>query len=1068
MRRSQLVRNFSIATAVVIAVIAYGSLYPFVFRQPVDGLGPARALLATWRETPSRGDFIANVLFYMPFGFFAILAIGDGTGRLLRIAPVVMTGALLSTCMELAQYFVDDRVTSATDLYANVTGTVLGAIAGSLTGRNFQWPLLREIASNHVPTLLLGAWTGYSLFPYVPTIDLHKYWNALKPVILHPALTGYDLLRDTAIWLAIGSLIEAIAGLKRVWLLFPLFVGVVLVAKLLMVRTVLTTAEIVGAGLAFCGWGVLALGGPLRNIVIALLFCGYVIAERLEPFQFGGTAGAFGWVPFLGFMSGSFEMGVLSFLQKFFLFGTSIWLLAKAGLRLRSSIIVIAAILFTTSYAEAYLPNRSAEITDTVMALIIGAVFALMEMERGSNDAPVKRPQRSPRLPVARREPVADSSSAHSRTIRPSRVNDPELGLASRTSTDAAFGKSNHTHRKTLAGLVAAAICLVLAATIAVNYPLVPWVLVIVLTLYALVLWRWPAIWLVVIPAVLPAVDLSPWTGWTQVSEPDLFVLVTIGLLALRVPPRLADFRLEGLAAAALVLSLVSYFLSAALGLALPGPEGGSDNVYLRPDNALRISKGFFSALSLLPFLSARMRTHGDTMFWLSIGMTVGLALVAVAVLAERAIFTGLFDFTINYRVVGTFSSMHIGGGHIGAYIAMALPFLLVCLLRPRPLTLLAMFGTALGAGYALVVSYARAAYAAALISTLTAGLGWAWAARHRQKDILSSLALSVLLLLLVGGLVLAAFDTRFMTQRLQTVAADFFYRENNWTGGLALRDNTLATAFFGMGLGTYPRTVLARKPEGRFPTNFVVAQDGGYSFLSLHAGLPIYLGQKVSVQPDQQYRLFVAMRSPDGKGVLSVTLCEKMLLYSANCRDVTFRSHIPGTWEDFGAVISSAGLDEDVTLGWFKRPVELALFDPIPGGAIEIGHIRMLDPQGREILANGDFSRGIERWYLTDDQHLIWRIKNQYLMSLFEGGVLGLASFVLLVGTALIGAVRAIGRHERMAAAVAASLVAFLCSGVFDNLLEVPRLGALFYIVAFCGLTMLQAPKRGANGVCN
>lgn len=221
-------------------------------------------------------------------------------------------------------------------------------------------------------------------------------------------------------------------------------------------------------------------------------------------------------------------------------------------------------------------------------------------------------------------------------------------------------------------------------------------------------------------------------------------------------------------------------------------------------------------------------------------------------------------------------------------------------------------------------------------------------------------------------------------------------------------------------------------------------------------------------MQPDQQYRLFVAMRSPDGKGVLSVTLCEKMLLYSANCRDVTFRSHIPGTWEDFGAVISSAGLDEDVTLGWFKRPVELALFDPIPGGAIEIGHIRMLDPKGREILANGDFSRGIERWYLTDDQHLIWRIKNQYLMSLFEGGVLGLASFVLLVGTALIGAVRAIGRHERMAAAVAASLVAFLCSGVFDNLLEVPRLGALFYIVAFCGLTMLQAPKRGANGVCN
>jgi hypothetical protein len=225
---------------------------------------------------------------------------------------------------------------------------------------------------------------------------------------------------------------------------------------------------------------------------------------------------------------------------------------------------------------------------------------------------------------------------------------------------------------------------------------------------------------------------------------------------------------------------------------------------------------------------------------------------------------------------------------------------------------------------------------------------------------------------------------------------------------------------------------------------------------------LPTYFGQKVPVRPDQQYRLFVALRSPDGKGVLSVILCEKMLFYSANCRDTTFGSHISGTWEDFGAEISSAGLDEDVTLLWFKRPVELDLFDPVPGSTIEIGHIRMLDPQGHDILANGDFSRGTERWYFTGDEHLIWRIKDQYLISLFEGGVLGLASLVLLAGTALTGAVRAMARGDRMAAAVAAALVVFLFSGVFDYLLEVPRLAALFYLTVFCGLTMMQTQTHG------
>ena len=1059
MRRWRLDRNFSIATAVVIAVIVYGSLYPFVFRQPVYGVGPAHALLDSWRETPGRGDFIANILFYMPLGFFAILAIDNRNGRLLRIVLVVVTGTVFSTLMELAQYYDEGRVTSATDLYANVVGTALGAFAGGLTGKDFRWSLLREIAPNRVPALLLSAWTGYTLFPYVPTVDLHKYWNALKPVIFHPALTGYDLLRQIPVWLAIGSLIEGIVGSKRGWLLFPLFVGVVLLAKVLMVHTTLTMAEIAGSGLALGVWGVLALDTRLRNIVTALLFGGYVVAERLEPFQFGATARSFGWVPLLGFISSSFEVAVLSFLQKFFLFGCLIWLIVKAGLRLRSSIIFIALVLFTTSYSDAYLPNGTAEITDTVMALLIGALFALSEMKARRNDTSVKEQQHDQHFTAVGHEPPAEPIGG-SMSVGPARVNDPEYGLTSLASPDAAFRVSNHSHWKRVTRLVVAAIFFALAAAIVVNYPLAPWAFGITLLLYALALWRWPALWLAVIPAVLPSFDLTPWTGWTRVGEPDLFVLVTIGILALRAPPRGVDFRLERLPTVVLVLSLISYLLSVGFGLALPGPEGGSDNVYLRPDNALRLAKGFFTALALLPFLRARMRRQGDAMAWLGTGMATGLALVASAVLAERAVFTGLFDFTTGYRTVGTFSSMHVGGGYIGAYIAMALPFLVVCLLRPRPLTFLAMFSTAIVAGYALVVSYARAAYAAAMISMLTAGVGWLCAARHRNTGTAPALALSALVLLTIGGISVAAVGSGFMAKRFGTVVSGLGDREENWSGGLALRSDSWASVLFGMGLGTYPRVVLSRRPEDRFPTNFVVGEDGGYRFLSLHAGLPIYFGQKVPVQPNHQYRLFLALRSPDGKGALTLILCEKMLLYSANCRGTTFRPRFPGTWEDFGAVISSAGLDEYTILGWLRRPVELSLLDPVAGTTIEIGHIRMLDPQGRDILANGDFSRGTERWYFTDDQHAIWRIENQYLMTLFESGVLGLASFVLLAGTALAGAVGAMRRGNRMAAPVAASLLAFLCSGVFDYLLEGPRLAALFYIIAFCGLTLMPAPE--------
>ena len=700
---------------------------------------------------------------------------------------------------------------------------------------------------------------------------------------------------------------------------------------------------------------------------------------------------------------------------------------------------ILAALLsFAVELGRWFKPDLQPDFSDVIIAAVAAGIAAKLTaaLWSTSDGQTLARPTASARNPV--RSPP----------------------MAGRQSVDRRSGADDLGGRATiLAKFVTAAVCLAFAAVITAHYPLAPWVLGIILLLYALALWRWQSLWLAVVPAVLPAFDLTPWTGWTQVGEPDLFVLVTIGILALRGPPRRIDFWLEGFPGWVLVLSLISYVLSLVLGFALPGPEIGSDNPYLRPDNALRLAKGFFMALALLPFLRARMRTQGDTMVWFGAGMVTGLALVAAAVLIERALFVGIFDFTTDYRVVGTFSSMNIGGGYIGAYLAMALPFLLVLVLRPRVVWVLAIFGLAIAAGYALVVTYARTAYAAASISMLTAGLGWAWAARRGKTSIVPAAAPLVVVLMLVGGIVMGALGSGLMAQRLRTVIPDFRDREENWSGGLALRDVSPAATFFGMGLGTYPRIVLARNPDER-PTNFVVGEDGGYRFLSLRAGSPIYFGQKVAVQPDQQYRLFGALRSPDGKGMLGVMLCEKILLYSANCRGATFGSHSPGGWEDFGTGVSTVGLEHPI-LGWFNRPVELAFVNPVSGTSIDIGHMRMLDPQGRDVLDNGDFSRGTERWYFTDDQHLIWRVKNQYLMSFFEDGALGLASLVLLAGTALAGAACAIGRGDRMGSIVLGSLTAFLCSSAFDDLLAVPRLATLFYLVAFSGLTMLQQARR-------
>jgi hypothetical protein len=44
---------------IMLAGIVYGSLYPFEFRVPANGIGPLATFVHSWNERPGSGDFIA-------------------------------------------------------------------------------------------------------------------------------------------------------------------------------------------------------------------------------------------------------------------------------------------------------------------------------------------------------------------------------------------------------------------------------------------------------------------------------------------------------------------------------------------------------------------------------------------------------------------------------------------------------------------------------------------------------------------------------------------------------------------------------------------------------------------------------------------------------------------------------------------------------------------------------------------------------------------------------------------------------------------------------------------------
>ena len=369
--------NFALIGAVVTLIIIYGSLYPFQFHEIPVSISPFSALMKTWAGPFGRGDFVSNVLLYLPFGFFWVQAFRR-LPPMARVFCVLLSGLFLSVGIELIQEYEPRRVSGLSDVYANTIGALVGAVAGVvLYGRSFPWPA-GAVERRPFVLILISCWFGYRLFPYVPVIDLHKYWHAVRPLIVSPVIPPLDFYRHTVIWLAVALLLEALLGNARSRVALLVLVPVVLFVRVLIVDAELSPAEVAGGALAALVWWGAFSRLQARAPVIAALFAGVVVIQALEPFQFSAVAHPFGWIPFAGFMRGSIEVNVRSFFEKVFTYGTLTWLIARSGYRLAFAAGVSCVLVLCLRASQVFLPGRSAEITDPIMLLIVAGVMQSM------------------------------------------------------------------------------------------------------------------------------------------------------------------------------------------------------------------------------------------------------------------------------------------------------------------------------------------------------------------------------------------------------------------------------------------------------------------------------------------------------------------------------------------------------------------------------------------------------------------------------------------------------------------------------------------------------------------
>ncbi len=362
-----------------VVIIVYGSLYPFRFYHNPDPAGPFRALLSTWHAPAERSDLLANFILYFPLGFFAVRS--SRWRSLYAFIVVVAAGLALSMGSELLQFYEALRFSQLSDVYANTVGTIFGALAG-IAARDTNIPGIALFRRRDFVIFLILCWLGYRLFPYVPVVDLHKYWAAIKPIVNSPTIEMSALYRHVVTWLALSMLLEALLPENVTRLAVCLLFVLVVCLRLMIIDVVFSLPELIGAVIGIMLWILLLWRMPARASIIAGLFVGLIVLQALEPFQFAALARPFGWIPFRSFLNGSEEAGIPSLFEKSFNYGCLVWLIARSGFSWSAATGAGAALVFVVRLVQVYIPGRSAEITDVIILLMVASIMKVMEEDR--------------------------------------------------------------------------------------------------------------------------------------------------------------------------------------------------------------------------------------------------------------------------------------------------------------------------------------------------------------------------------------------------------------------------------------------------------------------------------------------------------------------------------------------------------------------------------------------------------------------------------------------------------------------------------------------------------------
>ena len=360
--------------------------------------------------------------------------------------------------------------------------------------------------------------------------------------------------------------------------------------------------------------------------------------------------------------------------------------------------------------------------------------------------------------------------------------------------------------------------------------------------------------------------------------------------------------------------------------------------------------------------------------------------------------------------------------------------------------------------------------------------------------------ALLVAGLVLVMSVVAALGGGAYLRDRVATWKEDGQVRFTHWRDSLRLLHGGRQW-LLGRGSGRFVATNFYQGPVEERIGDYRLIHGDDESYLALTGGKHMLGGgahlrvsQRIAAPVPGKLQLEVLARTAVDAGLI-LEVCEKNLLYPDNCVGAEPQLKAPpapapavaGAAAGVAAAATSAVTTANtlqtgpwrtykVELGpvaqlggdwWAPRFVTFSMALDARGARVDIARVILRDASGRALLVNGDFNREMSHWFYSSDRnHLPWHIKNVALHVLFEQGLLGLA---LIGGATLLVLTRLSfgrGRDHPLAPAFVAALIGFAAVGAFDSLLDVPRIGFLFFTLLLVGLGLRALPDEGLNRV--